>query len=497
MSVSTVLKICIFFTGFAGIVAEYSLATLATYLLGNAVLQWSVVISIFLLSMGLGSHVSRYIPDGKAPQAFILAELLLSLLVPFSVPIAYHFAGNFLHLQTVIYGLSFTVGTLIGLEIPLAVRINNLYEELKVNISSVLEKDYLGSVPAGLLYAYFLLPKFGLALTSLLAGFFNFLSALLLIRILRIKSFFKFLALFTFLLIAVYAFSHKRIILYEEQKFYGEEIIHFEQTPYQKVVLTRYGENYSLYLDGHLQFSTIDEVRYHETLVHVPASFLKNYEKALILGGGDGLALRELRKYPFKEIHLVDIDPYIISLSRKNPIMRRINENSFYDSRLKVFTEDAFKFVRETKEKYDIIVIDLIDPRTPSSARVYSLEFYKILKRRLKEDGLFITQAGDAFYKKEVFCSIIKTIKEAVYYTYPLILYIPTFGEWGMVIGSKKPLKFENLKIKARTRFLNEERAYSFYTLGKVLKCPKVEVNTLLKPILIHYYYKFNSFKLN
>ncbi|AAC07337.1 polyamine aminopropyltransferase [Aquifex aeolicus] len=493
MSVSTALKLCIFFTGFAGIVAEYSLATLATYLLGNAVLQWSVVISIFLLSMGLGSHASRYIPDDKTPLAFVLAELFLSLLVPFSVPIAYHFANNFLHLQTVIYGLSFVIGSLIGLEIPLAVRINNMYEELKVNISSVLEKDYLGSVPAGLLYAYLFLPKLGLPLTAILAGFFNLISAFLLVKVLKPKKFLKFLAIFTFFLLATYAVGHKRITLYEEQKFYGEEIIHFEQTPYQKIVLTRFGKHYSLYLDGHLQFSTLDEKRYHETLVHVPASFLKRYEKALILGGGDGLALRELRKYPFGEIHLVDLDPKMIEFSKKNLVMRKINENSFYDTRLKVFSEDAFNFVKKTKEKYDFVIVDLIDPRTPSSARVYSLEFYMSLKNKLKEDGIFITQAGDTFYKREVFCSILKTIKKAGFYAYPLVVYIPTFGEWGMVIGSKEPLNFENFELKEKTEFLNRERALAFYTLGKSLECPNVEVNTLLKPVLIYYYYKIQN----
>jgi len=497
MSVSTALKLCIFFTGFAGIVAEYSLATLATYLLGNAVFQWSVVISIFLLSMGLGSHFSRYISDGKAFHSFVLTELFLSLLVPFSVPLAYHFASNFLELQIVVYGLSFLIGSLIGLEIPLAVRINNLYEDLKVNISSVLERDYLGSVPAGLLFAYVFLPKLGLSLTAVLAGIFNLTSAFLLIKTLKTRKLVKLFAFLVLSLLILYAFFHKKLILYEEQKFYGEEILYFERTPYQKIVLTRYMNNYSLYLDGHLQFSTLDERRYHETLVHVPASFLKKFDKALILGGGDGLALREVRKYPFREITLVDIDPYMLKFSKENPIMRRINKNSFYDKRVKAISQDAFNFVKNTKERYNLIIVDLIDPRTPSSTRVYSLEFYKALKKILKENGVFVTQAGDAFYKKKVFCSIIKTVKKAGFYTYPLVLYIPTFGEWGMVVGSKKPLDFRGLKIKVRTFFLNEERAFSFYLLGKNLKCPEVEVNTLLKPAVLQYYYEINNFKLN
>ncbi|GAB6065401.1 polyamine aminopropyltransferase [Aquifex pyrophilus] len=488
MRKSTVLKLCIFFTGFSGLVAEYSVATLATYLLGNAVFQWSVIISLFLLFMGIGSRLTRYIPDNKLVDIFVIAEVSLSLLVSLSPLIAYHFGSYPFELRVVIYSLSALIGTLIGLEIPIAVRINNRYEELKVNLSSILEKDYLGSLPAGLLYAYFLLPKLGLPYTTLIAGLLNLSVAILFSLSFPVRLTLKVLPLLVGLILALYGFFASRIILYEEQRFYGEQIVSFIQTPFQKVVLTKYKNIYSLYLDGHIQFSTLDEKRYHETLVHIPASLIKSYEKALILGGGDGLALREVLKYPFGSITLVDLDGKFVDFSRKNPIMRKINEDSFKDPRVKVILNDAFNFVFKTNEKFDLVVIDLIDPRTYSSARVYSLEFYKRLKRVLKRDGVFITQAGDVFFRRKVFCAILKTIREAGFYTMPLVVNIPSMGEWGFIVGSKEKKRFKALKIK-NLSYLSDNLARAIILTGSSVRCGEEEINRILKPIVLEYYY--------
>lgn len=489
MKPSLIINISIFFTGFAGIVAEYSISTIATYLLGNAVFQWSVIISLFLLFMGLGSHLSRYIPDKYLINAFIFAELLLSICVSTSPLIAYSFAYDFMKLQTVIYILSGIIGTLIGLEIPIAVRINNLYEELKVNISAILEKDYLGAVPAGLFYAYFFLPKLGLIYTTLLAGFLNLITAILFAFFLCRSKLLKIIPPVVAIFLILYGIFAKDLILYQEQKLYGEKIIYLEITPYQKIILTQYRNNYSLYLDGHLQFSTLDEVRYHETLVHIPAGFLKNFKRALILGGGDGLALREVKKYPFEEIILVDLDKKMIEFSTYHPVMRKLNGDSFKDTRVKTISEDAFNFVFSETKKYDLVIIDLVDPRTPSSARVYSLEFYRKLKSLLAKDGVFITQAGDVFFKRKVFCSILKTIKSAGFKVVPLVVNIPTMGEWGFIIGSESRLDFENLKLLPNLKFLNKDIALSAYLLGKSVKCRDEEINTILKPVILHYYY--------
>jgi len=493
MSPSLALKISVLLTGFSGLVAEYILATLATYLLGNAVLQWSVVIGLFLLFMGVGSRLSRYIPDEFLPHLFVLAEISLSLLVALSPLIAYSFGSTPWNLQVLIYSLCSVIGILVGLEIPVVLRINDRFESLKENVSSILEKDYLGALPAGLLYGYFFLPHLGIIHTSLLAGLLNLGAAFLFSFFFFKKRVMKFLPLPFLLLLLLYGFTSERILLEAEQRFYGEKIIFFRQTPYQKIVLTRWGDIYSLYLDGHLQFSSQDEKRYHEAIVHIPTAFLNRYEKALILGGGDGLVLREALKYPFKKITLVELDPYMIEFSRKHPVMRKLNGESFRDSRVEVVIGDAFNYVMKSSEKFDFVVVDLVDPRTPSSARLYSLEFYRKLYKLLEENGVFVTQGGDFFFKRKVFCSIIKTVKKAGFTVLPYRIYVPSMGEWGFVMGIKKKREVDKI-LKERFRqeltehFTGELAIASFY-MPKDFNCDGVEISTLLKPSVLEYYY--------
>lgn len=492
MSFPLLLKLSIFFTGFSGLVAEYIIATLATYLLGNAVFQWSLVISFFLLFMGVGSRISRYIRDEALLYTFILAELSISLLVSFSPLTAYSFASEPVKLQIIVLLLSAVLGVLIGLEIPIAVRLNNLYEELKINISSILEKDYLGSLPAGLLYSLFFLPKLGIIHTALIAGALNLLVASLFTFRFSRSFFLKILITLTGVSLILYGIYAERIYLIQEQRFYGEKIELFRQTPYQKIVLTRYGKHYSLYLDGHLQFSTLDEKYYHEAIVHVPMSFVKHYGKALILGGGDGLVLRELLKYPFREITLVELDREMVELSKEHPVLRRINKDSFHDSRVEVVIDDAFNFVFKTKERYDFIVIDLIDPRTPSSARLYSLEFYKRLREILHAEGVFITQATEIFFKKKVFCSILNTVKAAGFKVYPFHVNVPTMGDWGFIIGTVKNLKVKEEILKGfredLTSVVSRNFALSLFSFPKGYSCEGIEITTLLKPKVLDYY---------
>ncbi|NPA32687.1 MAG: polyamine aminopropyltransferase [Aquificae bacterium] len=485
----TVINISVFLTGFSGIVAEYALATLATYLLGNAVLQWSVTISIFLLFMGLGARASKLVPHRALTGAFVLAEVFLSFLVALSPLIAYSFAHDPGLLKPVLYSLCALIGALIGTEIPLAMRINSAYARLEENVSSVLEKDYLGALPAGLLYAYVLLPKLGLVHTTLLAGLLNLTSALLFSVFLSRSPALRALVLTSLLLLSLFGAFAEKLALKQEQKLYGEKIIYFERTPYQKIVLTRYKDVYNLYLDGHLQFSTLDEKRYHELIAHAPASLLKEHRRALILGGGDGLALRELLSYPFSEIVLVELDPGMLRFSREHPVMRRINNDSLRDERVRALVGDAFEFVFKDGGTYDLIVVDLVDPRTPSSARVYSLEFYRRARQLLSENGILITQAGDAFYRREVFCSIKKTLSSAGFFVLPLVLNIPTLGEWGFLLASKQKLSLSDAKLKD-TSFLTKDILVGALGMGKRVRCEDEEVNTLLKPVLVHYYYK-------
>ena len=148
---SYILKIAIFATGLSGIVAEYILSTLATYFLGDSVVQWTLIISVMLFAMGLGSRLSRYLETDLVIK-FITIEFLLSLFVAFSPLLAYMASAFTVYTGMIIYTLAIIIGLMIGMEIPLVIRLNSELQELKINVSSVIENDYYGSLLGGVFF---------------------------------------------------------------------------------------------------------------------------------------------------------------------------------------------------------------------------------------------------------------------------------------------------------------------------------------------------------
>ena len=328
---STLLKVAIFATGCSGIVAEYVLATLATYFLGNQLVQWTLIISIMLFAMGLGSRLSRNM-DQHLLEKFIGIEILLSLLVSFSAIIVYAVSGFSQYTGVLIYALSIAVGLLIGLEIPLVTRINNEYQSLKVNISSVMEKDYYGSLIGGIFFAFVGLKYLGLSYTPILLGAVNLLVAIVLFvklkslvgpqfsRILPIGLTVGLLLLIGSTIIA------EKVTLFGDQSRHKDKVIYSEQTQYQKITITQWKDDYWLYLNHNQQLATLDEFMYHEPLVH-PIMALTKAKEVLVIGGGDGCAVKEILKYPFVEsVTLVDLDPAMTKLALEHEVFLKVNE---------------------------------------------------------------------------------------------------------------------------------------------------------------------------
>ncbi|MEM8567818.1 MAG: spermidine synthase, partial [Bacteroidota bacterium] len=158
---SNILKLALFATGLSGIVAEYILSTLATYFLGDSVFQWTMIVSIMLFSMGLGSRISKSIKSSLL-EKFITIEFTLSVLSAFVSVITYSASAYYGYVGFVIYGLSIIIGLLIGMEIPIVIRLNDEFEDLRVNVSTVMEKDYYGSLLGGVFFAFVGLPYLGL-----------------------------------------------------------------------------------------------------------------------------------------------------------------------------------------------------------------------------------------------------------------------------------------------------------------------------------------------
>ena len=437
--VSSLLKLCLFATGCAGIVAEFVLCTLATYFLGNAVLQWTLMMSFMLFAMGLGSHLSRYC-SAHLLDTFTVLEFCLSLLCAISAAAAYVLSPFLNNVGVVIYPLGIAIGLLIGMEIPLITRVNAAHEELRVNISSVLEKDYYGALIGGLFFAFVALPYFGLTYTPVALGAVNFGVASLLLW--RFRSLLHAPRLLSGLwagvgagLIGLFVLAEP-ILLFGEQALYKDTVILVRQTPYQRLVMTRWRDDYWLYINGNQQFSSYDEERYHEPLVHPAVTLAGNRAEVLILGGGDGLALREVLKYSqVKAVTLVDLDPEMTTLAATHPVFLQLNEHALADPRVSVVNADAFAFLQDTAHLFDVIIIDLPDPNSVELARLYSLNFYRLCKKHLKRGGTLVTQATSPFFSRQAFVCIQKDDGGSRLQRFALPQPCPDAGRVGLCAG--------------------------------------------------------------
>lgn len=505
---SPILKIALFATGLSGIVAEYILSTLATYILGDSVFQWTMILSTMLFSMGLGSRLSKYL-KGNLLLQFILIELVLSFFVSFSSLLAYTSFAITIYSGAVIYGLSIIIGVLIGLEIPLVIRLNKEFQELRINIASVMEMDYFGSLLGGLFFAFVGLPILGLTYTPFVLGMVNFIVALILFIIVRKslnkkikwKISFAYTGLFAILLIGL--FLAKPIILFGEQKKYKDKIVFQEQSKYQKLVVTQWKDHYWLFINGNQQLSTLDEDKYHEVLVHPILKLSKNPVNILVLGGGDGCAVREILKYPeVEKITLVDLDPAMTKLGKEHPIFVEINDAALSHPKVDIHNDDAYNFLNETLEFYDVIIIDLPDPKTVELGRLYSYEFYKLCYKQLRPNGLIISQAGSPYYATKAFNCIDTTLAAAGFNTAKLHNQVITLGQWGWVLGAKNIEKKE-LKEKLQqlhfkdidTKWINQEAMLHISSFGKDIyfeNTQDVKINRVHDPVLYRYYLNGN-----
>lgn len=510
---SQILKIALFATGLSGIVAEYILSTLATYFLGDSVFQWTMIVSVMLFSMGVGSSLSKFI-ENNLLQKFIFIEFTLSVLVSFSSLLAYSAAAYTIYSGLIIYSLSIFIGILIGMEIPLVIRLNQEFEDLKVNIASVIEKDYYGSLAGGLFFAFVGLPYLGLTYTPFVLGMINFLVALILLFMLwnnqtpKFKRIFSIFIVFIFVFITTGFFVARPVILYGEQQKYKDKVIYTQNSKYQKIVITQWKNHFWLYLNGHQQLSTIDEMLYHEPLVHPAMHLRPQHQDILVLGGGDGCAVRELLKYPdVKTITLVDLDPEMTRIGQEHPIIVSINDSALHNPKVEIINQDGYFFIeKKNKRFYDVIIIDLPDPKTIEIARLYSYEFYKLCKKYLRPRGILITQAGSPYFSTKAFLCIEKTIKKANFTTLKLHNQIVTMGEWGWILGVNDSIDEQKLKYAAQkirfdslnTHWINNEAMQLMTAFGKniypntVISSDSIKVNTTHNPVLQRYYLKAN-----
>lgn len=533
-----------FATGAAGLVSEYLLSTISTYILGNSIEQFSVIIALMMLMMGVAGWAQKFLPSKNLIRVFILIEITLALLGGFA-PLAIYGAFGFVtdHFTLVQYFFVTAIGFLIGFEIPVVLRINEQYSEtLGINVSKILSADYIGSFVGALIWSFYLLKYFPLTEISFMMAGFNFTVALITYiyfmrhKLIKGRPWLLIPALLTAALLIVGYVNNRGWQLKLEQHLYEDPIVMAKTTKYQRLIMTHDNtlDEHRFYINGNLQFSSIDEQIYHELLVHPAMHLNSQHKEILILGGGDGMALREVLKYPdVNSVTLVDLDPDMVKICSSNPIVSKLNHNAFNDARIKVlspsilknqglkelyqegdyddqqnrkmvkiadinvFHIDADLFIGAIKKQYDLIFIDFPDPNSIELTKLYSKEFYLKLRGRLKPGGLAAIQATSPYHAKASYLCIKRTIEAAGFHTIPYHENVPSFGDWGWFLFWRGDVTVDQKKNQIATlpnitvpvRYVTPDVIRRSLIFGKgQLHALADDINTLMYPVLMRLY---------
>jgi spermidine synthase len=481
-------------TATSGLVYELSMAAAASYLLGDSVTQFSLVIGVYLSALGLGAYLSRWI-DRHLARAFVDVELGAALLGGLSAPALFLAHAQSTAFEFVLYCNVIAVGVLVGLELPLLLRILEQRLAFKELVSRALTFDYAGALLGSLAFSLLLVPHLGLVHTSLVCGLLNAGVALVSTFALRDSASHRELAqarvralVTVFILVVCIVFGH-RVTELSDAAVYPGRVVFAEESRYQRIVLTETGDSLALHLNGHLQFSSSDEARYHEALVHPALALATTHARVFIGGGGDGLAAREILKWrDVRAVTLVDLDERVTTLAKTYPVLRALNQGSLGDPRVHVINADAMRFLETTSEQFDVLVFDFPDPSNYSIGKLYSREFYRAAKARLAPGGVIVVQATSPLFARAAFWCVSHTLASLGFYTLPYHTFVPAFGEWGFVLAATTPLTAPKHVPAVPLRYLNDENLATLFYLSPDMAEIPTEDNQLNNQALVSYY---------
>src|SRR5271170_2576230 len=485
------LFLSVFLIAACGLIYELIAGTLASYLLGDTVFQFSTIIGCYLFAMGIGSYLSRFLKRGLVAQ-FISIELMVGLIGGFSSSmlfVAFAYTEAF---RLVLYVVVILVGTLVGLEIPLLMRILKERFQFRELVSHVLTFDYLGALGASLAFPILLVPKLGLVRSALAFGILNAGVALWSTYLFREqlgRSYgLRGGCIAVLALLGVGTIFADRISSAADNSLYADEVIFSRNTRYQRIVLTRWKDDLRLFLNSHLQFSSRDEYRYHEALVHPGLAAISTPRTVLVLGGGDGLAVREILKYPqIERITLVDLDPEMTKLFSTHPMLTKLNDKSFLSPKVHIINADAFPWVDSNTDSFDFIVIDFPDPTNYSLGKLYTAAFYRAAARHLSAQGFMVVQSTSPMFARDSFWCIAQTLKQTGLETYPYHVYVPSFGEWGFVLASTHEYT-PPTSLPRGLRFINVEGLPALFQFPPDMAPLPMPPNQLNSQILVRTY---------
>ncbi len=530
-----------------GLIYEYLLSHYSARILGSLETVIYAIIGIMIVSMGLGAFAAKKVKD--AFQGFVALELIIALIgcsatlfiasiigftqtLPhlvantYEIPIDALPQGGLLAKMSWLsmqlpYIFAFILGFLIGMEIPLIARIReSVYgHHLAHNVGTIYGADYIGAGVGAIIWVVFMLHikvSEAAAITAsgnLIAGFIFFL---------RFKKQLKYKKTLFFghgvlALLVVLVFQYGDMWQQQMQNMlYLDKVVYHKQTLYQNIVFTErklgggIAPIYNFYINGRLQFSSLDEQIYHEFLVHPAMQASNEHNKVLIIGGGDGLALREVLKWKPKQVTLIDLDPELLALfqypekylpKQLAKKIQSLNQNSFNDPRVKVIHEDAFIGIdklQQNKQIFDTIIVDLPDPSNSELNKMYTVNFYHRLGNLLNADGVIVIQSTSPFHAKNAFISIAKTVKQAKFKQVEQYHQnVPSFGEWGWTVATKQGLPVSarlknDHKIDVPTKWLTIGLLKSAFIFNKGFYAhkDKVKINYLGSNQIYQYHQK-------
>lgn len=432
-----------------GIIYELALLTLSASLDGGGIVATSLIVAGYIAALGAGALLVKPLL-AHAAITFIAVETALGVVGGLSAAalyVVFAFLDGAVGSTWVLAVGTALIGGLVGAEVPLLMTLLQQGRSAGATdagrtLANLNAADYLGALLGGLVWPFLLLPQLGMIRGAAATGMIN-LAAAAVVAIFLLRQVVSARQLVAALcalaaalaLLATLLLRSADVETTSRQRLYADPIVAYRHTPYQEIVVTRRDDDTRLYLDGGLQFSTRDEYRYTESLVY-PA--LGNGARSvLVLGGGDGLAARELLRQPgVSTIVQVELDPAMIDVARTT--LRGANRGALDDPRVRVIAQDAMSWLRGPGVgRFDSVIVDLPDPDTPVLGRLYSTEFYALAARALAPGGLMVVQAGSPFSTPTAYWRTVSTIRAAGYAVTPYHVHVPTFGDWGFALARR------------------------------------------------------------
>ncbi|MBS0447815.1 MAG: polyamine aminopropyltransferase [Proteobacteria bacterium] len=483
----------VFVVAACGLVYELAAGTLASYLLGDSILQFSTVIGTYLFAMGVGSYLSRFL-DRQLVAHFLRIELMVGLVGGWMPAALFAMQGaSTPSFRFALYAFVLAIGILVGLEIPLVMRILKRQLRsgggLKTLVSEVLTFDYLGALAVSIAFPLVLVPQLGLIRTGAFFGLLNAGVAVWTLWLFRghlrhwTSHALACAATIATLVLAFVAADH--VTSWAEDRFYADHVLYAETSPYQRVVVTASRYGIRLFLNGNLQFHSRDEYRYHEALVHPAMAAHGAPKRILVLGGGDGMATREILKYPSVEsVTLVDLDAHVTKLFSTEPLLRELNHDALRSPKVHVVNDDAYSWLDAHRETFDVIVIDFPDPTNFSIGKLYTTTFYEKVDAHLAASGYAVVQTTSPLIARKSYWTVAATLEAVGFTTTPYHVHVPSFGEWGFILASHRPYRMPTA-LPTGLRFLDLAGLPALFDFPLDMARVPAEPNRLSNQVLV------------